>query len=129
MYDFRGALEGRRADELVRRISLVGPQRDDLVARIGDGAVKRFASQGQHRSFVLALKIAEMEVHRAVTGDLPPLLLDDVASELDPERNRRFFEYVQDAKGQVFITTTRPEDVKLKVRGNTVQLTVRNGTT
>lgn len=128
MRKFKEELAARREDELIRRVTLVGPHRDDLVAHIGGGVVKRFASQGQHRSFVLALKIAEMEVHRAMTGDLPPLLLDDVASELDPERNRRFFEYVQNAQGQVFITTTRREDVKLKTRTDTTQFTVRGGT-
>lgn len=124
---FRARLEARRSDEFVRGVTLVGPHRDDLVAHIGDGAVKRFASQGQHRSFVLALKIAEMEVHREVLGDLPLLLLDDVASELDPERNRRFFEYVQDAKGQVFITTTHRDDVKLEKKANMKSYMVEQG--
>ncbi len=114
MARFRDRMEERRGDELIRRSTLVGPHRDDFIACIGDGMVKRFASQGQHRSFVLALKITEAEIYRRVTGEAPILLLDDVASELDPERNRRLFEYVRGADGQVFITTTRLEDVKLK---------------
>ncbi len=118
----------RAADEAVRQISLVGPQRDDLVAEIGDGSVKRFASQGQHRSFVLALTIAEVELHKEIEGRPPLLLLDDVASELDPERNRRFFEYVQASQGQVFITTTTPEDVKIASHASIVRYTIHAGT-
>jgi DNA replication and repair protein RecF len=104
---YERALDERALDEWVRGVTLVGPHRDDLIAHIGSGAVKRFASQGQHRSFVLALKVAEMEVYRRITGEEPLLLLDDVASELDPNRNRRFFDYVRGSRGQVFITTTR----------------------
>lgn len=124
---FWDSLRARRDDELARRVTLVGPHRDDLTAMIGRDVVKRFASQGQHRSFVLALKVAELSVHREVYSVQPVLLLDDIASELDPERNRRFFEYIQQAEGQVFITTTRREDVKLKRNKKTVLYNIRSG--
>jgi DNA replication and repair protein RecF len=122
------ALESRARDEWIRGITLVGPHRDDLIAHIGSGAVKRFASQGQHRSFVLALKVAEMEVFRTITGEEPLLLLDDVASELDPHRNARFFDYVRTSRGQVFITTTREADVKLNPNPTSVRYTIDRGT-
>lgn len=121
------ALAGRARDEWIRGVTLVGPHRDDLVAHIGSGAVKRFASQGQHRSFVLALKVAEMDVYRKITGEEPLLLLDDVASELDPDRNRRFFDYVRGSRGQVFITTTREADVKLAPNPHTVRYCIKRG--
>ncbi|MFA5812347.1 MAG: DNA replication/repair protein RecF, partial [bacterium] len=114
MERLREQLEERRKDELVRGVSLVGPHRDDLEAEIGPSRVKHFGSQGQHRSFVLALKIAEMDLLReAAGGEEPILLLDDVASELDPERNRYFFEGLRAARGQVFITATSEADIKL----------------
>ncbi|MFH0800658.1 MAG: DNA replication/repair protein RecF [Pseudomonadota bacterium] len=100
------ALAERRPDEIDRGTTLVGPHRDDLEARIGDAAVRHFGSQGQHRSFVLALKIAEMELLREALGDEPILLLDDVASELDSERSRFLFDYLGNVAGQVFVTAT-----------------------
>lgn len=124
---YKEALENRARDEWIRGVTLVGPHRDDLVAHIGSGSVKRFASQGQHRSFVLALKVAEMEVYRKITGEEPLLLLDDVASELDPDRNRRFFDYVRGSRGQVFITTTRESDVKLEPNPRTMRYSIKRG--
>ncbi|MBI4211986.1 MAG: DNA replication/repair protein RecF [Deltaproteobacteria bacterium] len=104
-------LAERREDECLRRVSLVGPHRDDFVPKLGSLSVRHFGSQGQHRSFVLALKMAEMELTRKILGYAPILLLDDVASELDEARNRHFFDYLQHASGiQVFVTTT---DLKL----------------
>jgi DNA replication and repair protein RecF len=124
---YEEALENRARDEWIRGVTLVGPHRDDLVAHIGSGPVKRFASQGQHRSFVLALKVAEMEVYRSIAGEEPLLLLDDVASELDPNRNRRFFDYVRGSRGQVFITTTQESDVKLTPNALTIRYGVERG--
>ena len=124
---YKEALENRSRDEWIRGVTLVGPHRDDIVAHIGSGAVKRFASQGQHRSFVLALKVAEMEVFRNITGEEPLLLLDDVASELDPDRNRRFFDYVRGSRGQVFITSTREADVRLEPNPLTIRYCIERG--
>ncbi len=91
----------------------MGPHRDDLEARIGAAVVKSFGSQGQHRSFVLALKLAEMGLIRELTGEEPILHLDDVASELDRQRNRLFFEGIRAGRGQVFITATQECDVRV----------------
>lgn len=104
-------IELRRTDELARGFTVVGPHRDDFTARIGEGEVKHYGSQGQHRSFVLAMKMAETSLFRDVTGEEPILLLDDVASELDTGRNRFFFESLRRARGQVFITATKDGDV------------------
>jgi DNA replication and repair protein RecF len=124
---FMETLSERRDDELRRHITLVGPHRDDLVAFIGEGQVKRFSSQGQHRSFVLALKIAETDIYEELTGEVPIFLLDDVASELDPERNSHFFEYLMSAKGQVFITTTRVKDVRLAPTSEAKSFVIEGG--
>lgn len=126
--NFSELLKKKEREELIRRTSLVGPHKDDLIAHIGNETVKRFASQGQHRSFVLALKIAEAEIYAEILGERTILLLDDIASELDPGRNTRFFEYVQNSKGQVFITATRAADVLLKQNADTVKFTITSGT-
>jgi DNA replication and repair protein RecF len=114
-------VEIRRDDELTRGFTVVGPHRDDFTARIGEGEVRHYGSQGQHRSFVLAMKMAETSLFRDVTGEEPILLLDDVASELDSGRNCFFFESLRRTRGQVFITATKDRDVHL---GNSSEVAV-----
>jgi DNA replication and repair protein RecF len=86
--------------------TLVGPHRDDLFFRIDGHAVRQFGSQGQLRSTLLAFKTAQMAQLHAVSGQMPVLLLDDMTSELDRERQERLYEYLSRNRGQVFITTT-----------------------
>lgn len=117
----------RRDDEFVRGFTLVGPHRDDFIAKIGPNEVKLFGSQGQHRSFVLALKLSEMMLFADHTGEDPVLLLDDVASELDAGRNRFFFESISQAKGQVFITATQESDIDLGGVGEASVYSVSQG--
>lgn len=105
-------LERRRDDERERGLSLVGPHRDDLEARLGKAPLKQSGSQGQHRTFVLALKIAEVELLREHSGEMPLLLLDDVAGELDTDRGRLFFKYLEGLDGQIFSTATDAEALK-----------------
>lgn len=124
----RKQLQIRSNDEFVRGTTLVGPHRDDVLATLGPTPVKHFGSQGQHRSFVLALKMAEMDLMREVTGEEPILLLDDVASELDIHRNRHFFEQLQATRGQVFVTATREEDVRIAFPSSSALFDVRDGT-
>lgn len=91
--------------EKARGISLCGPHRDDIEITIDNFSARRFASQGQQRSAVLALKLAEVELARAVRGSFPVLLLDDVMSELDAERQKQLIN-VLDKEIQTFITAT-----------------------
>ncbi len=84
----------------------VGPHRDDLVFRLNGRSLKSFGSTGQQKSFVLALKMAELDNIRGIFGDTPLLLLDDVGSELDCERYNHFLDYLSDMDIQVFITAT-----------------------
>lgn len=102
----KAQLEERRRDEFLRCVTLVGPHRDDFEAAVGGSALKHFGSQGQHRTFVLALKLAEIEIFRSTSGETPILLLDDVASELDAERCRLFFKHLMEEECQVLITAT-----------------------
>jgi DNA replication and repair protein RecF len=107
-------LENTRRDERYRRYTLIGPHRDDLRATLNGRDVKTFASQGQHRAFVLAMKIAEISHLEERYRFAPILLLDDVSSELDRERNRFLFDFLRRRmEGQVFITTTHRDYILL----------------
>ena len=107
---FGARLQARRSLEIARGTALVGPHRDDLVFRLGGMALAVYGSQGQQRTAVLALKVAEYGVSEARAGEAPLLLLDDVLSELDPERQHAFLQGVG-SFGQAFVTTTHDVDV------------------
>lgn len=109
----RSALQSSLRKDLARGFTADGPHGDDLSLRVRDVAAKHHASQGQHRAMVLALKVAELHVLTARVGRVPILLLDDVSSELDRRRNRRFFALLKRLGGQVFLTTTHPEFILL----------------
>jgi DNA replication and repair protein RecF len=101
----RQALERMAPQERVRGVTLVGPHRDDLLITLNGRSLRTYGSRGQQRSTVISLKLAELDVFRRVTGENPVLLLDDVASELDPTRCKALFSAVQ-IDIQAFITTT-----------------------
>jgi DNA replication and repair protein RecF len=105
----REALQTSLDKDLARGFTAEGPHADELAVRLKETRARRYASQGQHRAIVLALKIAELIELEQRTGHTPLLLLDDVSSELDRERSRRFFALLNRLGGQVFLTTTRPE--------------------
>ncbi len=107
------ALSASRARDLARRLTSEGPHTDDLEITLGGRIASQFASQGQARALVLALKIAEIRRLSARLGDAPVLLLDDVSSELDKKRSRQLFEHVRDVGCQTLVTTTRPEHLEL----------------
>ena len=109
----RDALRQARRADLARGFTTVGPHRDDLLTSLAGQPVRGFASQGQHRAFVLALKITEIRTLRTRLGAPPVLVLDDVSSELDPRRNEQLFEFLAGFEGQVFITTTDEQFVRL----------------
>lgn len=112
-------VERRRADELDRGVSLVGPHRDDLQLSLGNGdlrlPVKGYASHGESWSFALALRLASYDLLRA-DGDDPILLLDDVFAELDSERREQLAALVVDAE-QVLVTAAVPADVPEALAG------------
>lgn len=107
------ALRSSRARDRALGYTTAGPHADDLAFFLDSRPARLYASQGQLRALVLALKVAEIEHLAAVLGDSPVLLLDDVSSELDPARNRFLFEFLAEVTGQVFITTTDPGHVLL----------------
>ncbi len=116
--DARGAvihrlLVGSRARDLARGSTSIGPHRDDLTFAFGGRDGGAFASQGQLRALVLAWKTSELDLLTEVHGEAPILLLDDVSSELDPQRNRYLFDFLAERGSQCFITTTHSKHVLL----------------
>lgn len=103
---FLKALAENRDQDAAMGFTTVGPHRDDLQVTVDGNCARSFASQGQQRSAVLALKLAEASLLRAVTGEQPVALLDDVMSELDPFRQEYILNHIRD--WQVFITCCDP---------------------
>jgi DNA replication and repair protein RecF len=85
--------------------TLVGPHRDEMELSINKTPARQYGSQGQQRTLVLSLKLAELQLIEEVVGESPLLLLDDVLAELDPSRQNQLLEAIQD-RFQTLITTT-----------------------
>lgn len=101
---FKQKLEERRKEEIQRGQALVGPHRDDIVFCINEKEATKYASQGQQRTIVLSLKLAELEIITQKTGETPVLLLDDVLAELDDVRQNYLLQTI-DEKIQTIITS------------------------
>jgi DNA replication and repair protein RecF len=102
------ALEARLDRDLERGFTGLGPHLDDVSIVADDRDLRAFGSQGEQRTAVLALLLAEAELLEARREEAPLLLLDDVLSELDPDRRRVLVEKVQ-GRGQTLITATTVE--------------------
>ncbi|MFZ9745921.1 MAG: DNA replication/repair protein RecF [Opitutaceae bacterium] len=103
---WRRRLAEGRARDLAFRATLTGPHRDDVEVRIGGGVARDFASEGQQRSSVLALRLAQAAWFRERSGVAPIILADDVLGELDPGRRARFWSALPE-EGQVIATGTQ----------------------
>jgi DNA replication and repair protein RecF len=101
--DLAAALDAARGDDVRRGVSTVGPHRDELGLAIGGLAARTHASQGEQRTLALALRLAVHEVVTDVAGSAPILLLDDVFSELDPDRTAALVASLPG--GQALLTT------------------------
>lgn len=102
--NFKNSLEERKTEEIRRCQSCVGPHRDDIIFYINENEATKFASQGQQRTIVLALKLSELDIITEKTGDEPILLLDDVLAELDDIRQNYLLKSIND-KTQTIITS------------------------
>lgn len=122
----QAALKRHRRDELRRRRSLTGVQMDDVVVELQGHAARTFASQGQVRTLVLALKLAELMAARE-RGRVPLFLLDDLSSELDQGRTGRLIRLLADLGAQVVATTTDPRSLVEASGTEPLQLRVENG--
>ncbi|MBT9148951.1 MAG: DNA replication/repair protein RecF [Dehalococcoidia bacterium] len=102
---FNRVLGAARQRELARGLSLIGPHRDDLGFLVNEMDMGTYGSRGQQRTIALSLKLSEARFMLMRTGEWPVLLLDDVLSELDPERRQHLLEAISSYR-QVLITTT-----------------------
>ncbi len=116
--------ESGRARDLQFRTTLAGPHRDDFSFSVKGTAAKDFASEGQQRSLVLALRLAQAAWFQEKSGVRAVLLADDVLGELDPERRRRFWAAI-DPQSQIVATGTHLPDAEL---GEWQVFTVKDGT-
>ncbi len=116
----REHMASHQAAERASRLCLSGPHKDDLLVSIDGRDAKSFASQGQTRTAALAMKLAEREIYKNVTGEYPVLLLDDVLSELDPRRQEFVLNRI--AGGQVFITCCEDDRLPALLGGNVLHV-------
>lgn len=102
---FLDKIQLRRIPERTHATTLIGPHRDEVEFTINQTPARSYGSQGQQRTLVLALKLAELKLIEEVVGEPPLLLLDDVLAELDLNRQNQLLEAIQD-RFQTLITTT-----------------------
>jgi DNA replication and repair protein RecF len=120
---FSEQLHHGRAREIQRQISLYGPHKDELLFLLNGKNIRDYGSQGQFKTFAIALKLAEFFFMKERMEQEPLLLLDDVFSELDWDRRKHLMHYLETA-GQVFITNAdrdMPFDVKKEIKHFTVE--------
>ncbi len=120
-------LEHRLPRDREKGYTSAGPHMDDLTLALDGRDARPYASQGQQRALVLALKIAEIENLRSALGRPPLLLLDDVSSELDPVKNRYLLGYLAALPGQAFLTTTDKRLLEPAAGPETAFFRVENG--
>jgi DNA replication and repair protein RecF len=102
---FSSLLSDRMEEEILRRSNLIGPHRDEFIFKVNDKNLKTFGSQGQHKTFQVALKFAQFFYLKERFSKTAIFLLDDVFGELDKSRAERISHYLRRV-GQVFITIT-----------------------
>ena len=113
-------------DDIMRGSTKIGPHQDDLEFYINDLDAKMYASQGQQRSIVLSLKLAEINYLKSKTGTYPVLLLDDVLSELDKNRQLKLLDAINE-NVQTFITTPSISDIKEDLLKKAKVFKIENG--
>lgn len=122
---FYETLKKNREHDKRRGTTGKGPHKDDLKLQVGGIDIRNFGSQGQQRTAALSLKLSEIKLIREETGESPILLLDDVLSELDQERQNYLIRFLADT--QVFITTTELSREAEKNLGNIRYFSIQNG--
>ncbi len=117
-----------RTQERVRKSSLVGPHRDDLMFKVGEGSspllpdLVNVGSQGEIRSLLLSLKLAELEAFKAQTRIQPVLLIDDFSSELDSTRRGFLLNYLKNSELQIFVTSTDDLSENMGATGTVIEM-------
>lgn len=111
---FLELLNQNKKKDMFRGTTTIGPHRDDLSFFVNQKNVQTYGSQGQQRTTALSVKLAEIDLIKEETGEYPILLLDDVMSELDDNRQLHLLETIE-GKVQTFLTTTTLDHVKNKM--------------
>ncbi len=114
--------------ERAREVTLFGPQKDEITFLINGGLVRETASQGQHKSLLVALKLAEARLLMERRHERPIMLLDDVFSELDADRSAHVLDRILEMGMQCFVTTTDGDRIAAMTRKDVVVVEVSNGT-
>jgi DNA replication and repair protein RecF len=104
---FLQKLTEKQKDDSIRAFTSIGPHRDDFEILVNNVSIRNFGSQGQQRTAILSLKLAEVVLMNEMTGENPVLLLDDFASELDKKRQNLLLKSIEGV--QVIITSTAKE--------------------
>lgn len=123
--DFSKLFERERNADLEARLTRKGPHRDDMAFYVAGRDAKLYASEGQQRSAVIALKLAQFEIQKRTTKTEPPILCDDILGELDAYRRAAFWDCVSPT-AQVIATSTIPAPAD-GIRSDWKTITVSNG--
>ncbi len=126
--ELRENMANHRTEELRAGTTLVGPHRDEFLMRINGRDLRKFASQGQHKTFLVALKIGEFFYLKDRCDETPLLLLDDIFSELDEHRAAHLLRFTGELS-QTFVTSTSPQlfDDLLGAGGLHRRIFIQNG--
>jgi DNA replication and repair protein RecF len=122
--DFAAALAASAAEERRLRQTVVGPHRDEVALELDGAAAATFASEGQQRTFAIALRLAQAELIRTRRGTPPVYLIDDVFGELDTDRRRRLLGALPEDAQRIITTTTWQW---LEEAGDAADWTIRDG--
>ena len=106
---YQSLLEETTGSDMERGNTQQGPHRDDLVFYLDDFELRKFGSQGQHRIFAMALKLAQLSFYSEELDEMPILILDDVFGDLDAEKTKIILNMLSEHPGQAFITVANPE--------------------
>lgn len=120
LYALQAELASLRGQELERGVTLVGPQRDDVLLNLNANPAKGYASHGESWSYALALRLASYDLLRG-DGEQPILILDDVFAELDAARRAHLTTIVADAE-QVIITAAVAEDIPVIMEDHRIMM-------
>ncbi len=124
---FISELEKNKNLELIRGKNLVGPHRDEFVFKINKKELKKYGSQGQHKTFLIALRFGEFFYLKSVIGRTPLFLMDDIFGELDAFRAKKISEYMKEI-GQAFITLTDLSNFEYLTKGEEdLVININNG--
>ena len=108
--DFRNMLKASAEKDRILQFTTTGVHKDDLILKLNDFPIKRTGSQGQQKTFLVALKLAKFDFISLHNGQKPILLLDDIFDKFDSDRVNQIIRLVSDDHfGQIFVTDTHPE--------------------